>query len=315
MPFMAKKDYYHVLGVRRDASAKEIKQAYRRLARRYHPDVNPGDVSAEQRFKEISEAYAVLGNPEQRQKYDRFGHQVFSGGFESPHTGGSGFGGFHTGNLKDFFGAKGNFAEGFSTIFEDLFGRGQPRAHSTPYRGQDLEHTVNITFEEAIRGTTTEVQVIRRDGGKEWLRVKIPAGVDTNSKVRLAGKGEAGASGGPAGDLYIVTRVQPHAYFVRQGDDIICEVPVTLAEAMLGARVDIPTIDGKTTMTLPAGTQNGRKFRLRGKGVPHLKGEGRGDQYVTVKVVLPEVLDGYSRQLVEELDKRHPLQPRAQMRW
>lgn len=312
---MAKKDYYHILGVRRNASAKEIKQAYRRLARRYHPDVNPGDVSAEQKFKEISEAYAVLGNPEQRQKYDRFGPQEFSGGFESPYTGSSGFGGFHTGNLKDVFGAKGNFVEGFSTIFEDLFGRGQPRTPPPSKRGQDLEHRVDIPFEAAIHGTTTEVQVMRRDGGKEWLRVKIPPGVDTNSKVRLAGKGEAGASGGPAGDLYIVTRVQPHAYFVRQGNDIICEVPVTLAEAMLGARVDIPTIDGKTTMTLPAGTQNGRKFRLRGKGVPHLKGEGRGDQYVTVKVVLPEVLDGYSRQLVEELDKRHPLQPRAQMRW
>jgi curved DNA-binding protein len=312
---MATKDYYHILGVRRNASAKEIKQAYRRLARRYHPDVNPGDVSAEQKFKEISEAYAVLGNPEQRQKYDRFGPQAFAGGFEPPFTGGSGSGGFHPGNLKDLFGAKGNFAEGFSTIFEDLFGRGQSRAHPNPHRGQDLEHTVDITFEQAMRGTTTEVQVMRRDGSKEWLRVKIPPGVDTNSKVRLAGKGEAGRAGRPAGDLYIVTRVQPHAYFVRQGDDIVCEVPVTLAEAMLGARVDIPTIDGKTTMTLPAGTQNGRKFRLRGKGVPHLKGEGRGDQYVTVTVVLPEVLDGYSRQLVEELDKRHPLQPRAQMRW
>ena len=157
--------------------------------------------------------------------------------------------------------------------------------------------------------------MVRGDGNVEWLRVKIPAGVDTNSKVRLAGKGEAGPHGGSVGDLYIVTRVQPHAYFVRQGHDIVCEVPVTLAEAMLGARVDIPTIDGKTTMTLPAGTQNGRKFRLRGKGAPHLKGEGRGDQYVTVKVVLPATLDEYSRQLVEEFDKRNPLQPRVHMRW
>ena len=312
---MAKKDYYSILGVRRDATAKEIKQAYRRLARRYHPDVNPGDASAEQKFKEISEAYAVLGNPEQRQKYDHIGHQAFTGSFESPFAGGGGFRGFHTGNLKDLFGGRGNFTEGFSTMFEDFFGRGPQRPHAASHRGQDIEQPVDIRFEDAIHGTTTEVRVTRRDGSAEWLRVKIPPGVDTNSKVRIAGKGEAGLSGRPAGDLYIVTRVQPHAYFVRQGDDIVCEVPVTLAEALLGARVEIPTIDGKTTMTLPAGTQNGRKFRLRGKGSPHLKSEGRGDQYVTVKVVLPETLDAYSRKLIEELDKRHPLQPRAQMRW
>jgi DnaJ-class molecular chaperone len=139
--------------------------------------------------------------------------------------------------------------------------------------------------------------------------------VDTNSRIRLAGKGEPGVSGGAAGDLYIVTRVQPHAYFGRQGDNITSEVPVTLAEAMLGARIEIPTIDGMTAMTLPAGTQNGRKFRLRGKGMPHLKGDGRGDQYVIVKVVLPEGLDARSQRLVEELDQRHPLQPRAHMRW
>jgi DnaJ-class molecular chaperone len=314
---MTSKDYYSILGVRRNASAKEIKQAYRRLARRYHPDVNPGDAAAEQKFKEISEAYTVLGNPEQRQKYDRFGHQAFTPGFEAPFTGGSGAGfrGFQTGNFKDFFGNRGNFAEGFSTLFEEFFGKGPQRAHTATTRGQDLEQTVEIGFEEAIRGTTTEVRVTRRDGSVEWLRVKIPPGVDTNSKVRLAGKGEAGAYGGPAGDLYIVTRVRPHAYFVRQGHDLLCEVPVTLAEAMLGARIEVPTIDGMTTMTLPAGTQNGRKFRLRSKGVPSLKGDGRGDQYVTVKVVLPETLDDYSRRLVEELDKRHPLAPRVHMRW
>ena len=315
MPFMATKDYYTILGVRRNASAKEIKQAYRRLARRYHPDVNPGDASAEQKFKEISEAYAVLGSPEQRQKYDHFGSQAFTGNFDTAFGGGGGFRGFNPGNLKDLFGSKGNFTEGFSTMFEDFFGRGQQRPPTSKNRGQDMEQTVDITFAEAIHGTTTEVRITRQDGRAEWLRVKIPPGVDTNSKVRLAGKGEAGAFGGPAGDLYIVTRVQPHAYFVRQGNDIVCEVPVTLAEALLGARVEIPTIDGKTTMTLPAGTQNGRKFRLRGKGVPHLKGDGRGDQYVTVKVVLPETLDAYSRQLIAELDKRHPLEPRAQMRW
>jgi DnaJ-class molecular chaperone len=312
---MANKDYYSTLGVRRNASEKEIKQAYRRLARRYHPDVNPGDATAEQKFKEISEAYAVLGHAENRKKYDQFGPQAFASGFDPSFATGGGFHGFQTGNFKDFFSGRGGFAEGFSNIFEDFFGKAQARPTTAPTRGQDIEHTVEISFADALHGTTTEVRVVRRDGGAEWLRVKIPPGVDTHSKVRLAGKGEPGTHGGAAGDLYIVTQVQPHAYFVRQGHDIVCEVPVTLAEAMLGARVDIPTIDGKTTMTLPAGTQNGRKFRLRGKGVPYLKGEGRGDQYVTVKVVLPETLDASSRQLVEELDKRNPLQPRAQMRW
>jgi DnaJ-class molecular chaperone len=311
---MAKKDYYSILGIRRNASDKEIKQAYRRLARRYHPDVNPGDATAEQKFKEISEAYAVLGNAENRKKYDRFGHQAFAGGFGPSFDRDSAFKGFQTGNLKEFFGTRGSFAESFSTIFEEFFGRGQSRSHATPKRGRDIEQTVEISLEDAVRGTTTEVRMTRRDGSVEWLRVKIPPGVDTNSKVRLAGKGEAGTYGAPAGDLYIVTRVRPHAYFVRQGNDIVCEVPVTLAEALLGAKIEIPTIDGKTTMTLPAGTQNGRKFRLRGKGVPHLKGGGRGDQYVTVKVVLPETLDARSRKLIEEFERRNPLQPRAQMR-
>jgi curved DNA-binding protein len=312
---VGKKEYYSVLEVRRNASAKEIKQAYRRLARRYHPDVNPGDATAEQKFKEISEAYEVLGNPEQRQQYDRFGHQAFSGGFEQAFGAGKGFRGFNPGNLKDFFAGRGNFTEGVGTLFEEFFGKGGSRPQSAATPGQDIEQTVSIRFADAVHGTTTDVQVTRRGGGTEWLRVRIPPGVDSNSRVRLAGKGELGPAGGAVGDLYIVIQVQPHAYFVRQGDDILCEVPVTLAEVMLGARIDVPTIDGLTAMTLPAGTQNGRRFRLRGKGVPRLKGEGRGDQYITVKVILPETLDARSRQLVEELDKRHPLQPRAHMRW
>jgi DnaJ-class molecular chaperone len=310
---MVKKDYYSILGVGRDASGKEIKQAYRRLARRYHPDVNPGDATAEQKFKEISEAYSVLGNAENRKHYDRFGHQAFMAGFDPSSGRGHAFRGFQTGNFKDFFG--GNFADGFSGIFEEFFGRGPARSPNVRRRGQDIEQTVEIDFEAAIHGTITEVQVRRQDGSSEWLRVKIPPGVDNNSKVRLGGKGEASSSGEAAGDLYIVTRIRPHAYFVRQGNDIMCEVPVTLAEAMLGARIEIPTVHGKTAMTLPAGTQNGRKFRLRGKGVPHLKSGSQGDHYVTVKVVLPDNLDTRSRALIEEFDQRNPLQPRAQTRW
>ena len=301
---MTKKDYYNVLGVRRDASDKEIKQTYRRLARQYHPDVNPGDASAEQRFKEISEAYAVLSNPDSRKKYDRFGHQAFASGFDPGFARGGGF-----------FGGRTPF-DGLNSLFEELWGSGgRQRTQQAPVSGQDLEQTVEISFEESVRGTTAQVQVMRRDGGVERLQVKIPPGVDTGSKVRVAGKCEAGRHGGPSGDLYMVIRVRPHTYFTRQGNDILCEVPVTLIEVLLGAKIDVPTIDGKITMTLPAGTQNGRRFRLRGKGVPALQGGVRGDHYVTVQVVLPEKLDARSRQLLEEFAARNPLQPRAHMRW
>jgi DnaJ-class molecular chaperone len=312
---MAKQDYYSILGVRRDASEKEIKQAYRRRARQYHPDVNPGDAAAEQKFKEISEAYSVLGNSESRKKYDRFGHQAFSGGFDPAFAPGGNFGGFQTGNFKDFFAGRGNFTEGFGSIFEEFFGGGRQRGQEASRRGQDLEQTVEISFEEAMRGTTTQVQLTRHDGSVERLQVKIPPGVDRGSKVRLAGKGEAGVHGGAAGDVYIVMQVRPHAYFGRQGSDILCEVPVTLTEAMLGAKIEVPTIDGKTTMTLPAGTQNGRQLRLRGKGAPQMQGGGRGDQYVTIRVILPETLDARSRELLEEFAARNPLQPRAHIRW
>jgi DnaJ-class molecular chaperone len=310
---MAKQDYYSVLGMRRDASDKEIKQAYRRLARQYHPDVNPGDAAAEQKFKEISEAYSVLSNPDSRKKYDRFGHQAFATGFD-PFASGGGFAGGYTDNLKDFFGGRGSF-EGLGSIFEELWGGGRQRTQQAPVSGPDLEHTVEVSFEEAMRGTTAPVQLLRRDGGIERLHVKIPPGVDTGSKVRVAGKGETGRYSGPPGDLYIVIRVRPHAYFARQGNDILCEVPVTLPEALLGAKIEVPTIDGKATMTLPAGTQNGRRFRLRGKGAPALQGGGRGDHYVTVHVVLPEKLDARSRELLEEFAAQNPQQPRASMRW
>jgi DnaJ-class molecular chaperone len=311
---MAKQDYYSVLGVRHDASDKEIKQTYRRLARQYHPDVNPGDVSAEQKFKEISEAYAILSNPDSRKKYDRFGHQAFASGFDPAFARGTGFEGGQHGNFRDFFGGRGPF-DGLSSLFDELWGGGRQQAQPGTVPGQDLEHTVELSFDEAVRGTTAQVQLMRRHGGMERLQVKIPPGVDTGSKVRVAGKGEAGKHGGRSGDLYIVMRVRPHAYFTRQGHDILCEVPVTLAEALLGARIDVPTIDGKITMTLPAGTQNGQRFRLRDRGVPALQGGMRGDHYITVQVVLPDKLDAQSRALLEEFAARNPLQPRAHLRW
>ena len=299
---MAKNDYYQTLNVKRDASDKDIKQAYRRLARQYHPDVNPGDAAAEQKFKEVSEAYEVLGNTENRAKYDRFGHQAFDSS--------GGFGGFQSGNIRDIFGSGGGFAEGFGTLFEDLFG-GSGRAGAMPQRGQDTEQTLEIPFEDALHGTSRRVRLTNRDGSVEQRQVKIPPGVDTGSKIRIAGRGGAGMAGGPPGDLYVVIQVKPHAYFERHGRDIECEVPVTLAEAVLGGKIEVPTIDGPTAMTLPPGTQNGRRFRLRGKGAPNRQGGERGNQFVRVHVVLPEKIDDRSRELLEEFSARNPMQPRA----
>ena len=313
--FMAGKDYYATLGVKRDASDKDIKQAYRRLARKHHPDVNPGDASAERKFKDISEAYSVLGTPESRKKYDQFGSQAFAGGFDPfGAAGGRGSYNFSTGNLRDIFGNAGAAAGGFGSIFEDLFSGGGSRQGRETSADLDLEHHVDIRFEEAVRGTTIQLRVPHANGASDRIQVRIPPGVDTGSRIRVAGKGKAGRHGGPNGDLYIITRVQPHAHLSREGHDLICEVPVTLGELVLGGKIDVPTIDGKLSMTIPPGTQNGRKFRLRGKGAPHLKGDGQGDQYVRVRVVLPDQLDEHSRALLEEFEQRNPLQPRADMR-
>lgn len=314
---MASQDYYKTLGVKRDASEKDIKQAYRRLARKYHPDVNPGDTAAEQRFKEVSEAYSVLGTSDSRKKYDQFGHQAFAAGFDPFAAGGRNSYNFSGDNFRDLFGqGGGQGGGGFGSIFDDLFGSGQSRSRQTREASADLdvEKNVDIRFEDAVCGTTIQLRVPRANGTMDRIQVRIPPGVDTGSRIRVAGKGKSGRHGQPDGDLYIITQVQPHAYFTRDGNDIICDAPVTLGEIALGAKIDVPTVDGKISMTIPPGTQNGRKFRLRGKGVPYLKGEGQGDQYVQLRVVLPDELDERSRALVEKFDQRNPLQPRAHMR-
>ncbi len=312
---MAKQDYYKTLNVQRNASAKDIKQAYRRLARKYHPDVNPGDAAAEQKFKDISEAYSVLENPENRRTYDQFGHQAFGqGGFDP--SAGSGRGGFSTDNLRDLFGNQGGRggADSFGSIFEDIFGGNQSRSQRSEQPSRDLEQTVDISFEDAVRGTTIQLSIPRSNGDTDRLQVKIPAGVNTGSKIRVPGKGRTGRYGSASGDLYILTQVRSHAYFSREGSDIMCDLPLTLGEAILGAKIDVPTIDGTISMTVPAGTQNGRTFRLRGKGVPALKGGEPGDQYVKVNISLPTTLDERSLELITEFDYRNPLEPRAHMR-
>jgi molecular chaperone DnaJ len=359
---MARDDYYKVLGVARDAKPDEIKKAYRRLARKYHPDVNPG-AQAEDQFKRISEAFDVLSDPKKRDIYDRYGS--YSEATERmAGQGGPGF---------DFssFGVGG---ASFRDIFADLFGGGgrgggrpQPKQ---PERGADIEYPLSISFEEALRGMTTNVAVSRLDtcsvcqgaghgrgqstcptckgsgvppgrssgvcrdcGGsgrvatvcetcrgratierRETLRnIKIPAGVDTGSRVRVAGKGHAGKNGGPAGDLYIVTKVGDHHFFTRKGDNLYCTVPITVPEAALGARIEVPTIDGSTVMRIPPATQSGQKFRLRERGAPSLRGNARGDQFVEVRIVLPGVISEETKKVLAEYARLNPDNPRAHL--
>jgi len=355
-----KRDYYEILGVGRDAGEEEIKKAYRKLAMKFHPDRNPEDKLAEERFKEASEAYQALCDPERRAQYDRFGHAAFEQG--------GGFGGF------DF--AAGGFEDVFGDIFGDFFGTSRGRGRTRARRGEDLRYDMEITFEEAINGVEKVIQVPRLAGcraceGKgtkggaaraacaacrgsgqlryqqgfftiaktcgqcggqgtiikdpcrdcggsgvmqktQSLNIKIPPGVDTGSRLKLRNEGEAGRNGGPGGDLYVVLSVREHPLFKRHENDIVCEVPISFAQAALGAEMDVPTLSGKYKMKIPHGTQSGAVFRLKGKGAPDVHGRGRGDQLVRVVVETPRKLTSRQRELLEEFargsgEEVHPL--------
>ncbi len=362
---MDKRDYYEVLGVSRNATSDEIKKAYRKLARKYHPDANPGDKDAEAKFKEISEAYVVLSDPEKRAGYDRFGHAGADG---------QGFGGFE--GFGDF--------GGLGDIFEMFFGGGgRTRRRTGPERGQDIRTDMEISLEEAAFGLEREVKVPRVEtcgtcGGSgaaagskpktclacagtgqvqftqstpfgrivqsrtcdrcrgtgqviekpcptcrgagsvrktRSIKVKVPPGVDNGSRLRLAGEGEAGTRGGPPGDLYVYIHVKQHKLFRREGDDLICEIPLSFVQAALGDEIDVPTLEGKEKLKIPEGTQPGTVFRIRGKGVPHLNGFGRGDQHVRVKVIIPGKLSEKQKELLREfarLGDGEPVQGRGQ---
>ncbi|NLN66487.1 MAG: molecular chaperone DnaJ [Clostridiaceae bacterium] len=348
-----KRDYYEVLGVDRNASEADLKKAYRKLAKQYHPDINPDNKEAEAKFKEISEAYAVLSDPQKRQQYDRFGHAGMNGaGFDF-----SGFGGF------DF---------GFGDIFESFFG-GSPfgrssRQRSGPTRGADLRYAMEITFNEAAFGVSKEFRVNRmqschvcsgtgakpgtspqtckhcngtgqvryaqatpfgqmvnmracdvcqgqgtliphpceecRGSGRVQKNVKlnidIPAGIDDNQTISLRGEGEPGTKGGPSGDLYVTIRVKPHPIFSREGYNIICEVPITFTQAALGAELDIPTLEGTIKYSIPEGTQTGTVFRLRNKGIKHLRSNSKGDLYVKVNVEVPTKLSSKQKEILSQ---------------
>jgi molecular chaperone DnaJ len=381
MATTTKQDYYDLLGVPRKASVKDIRAAYRKAARKYHPDLNPGDKSAEEKFKQIQEAYEVLSDMKKRQMYDQFGFNVPGPGGAPPPGAGYGaapedihfdFGGF------DFGGGSAGGGAGGAASFRDLFsqffrGANAARAADEPEPGTDLEFQIDITFAEAMRGTVKKLSITRLDacsachgsgvmpgdekvcpgcggsgqvtqvsgkmrfqvtcsrcGGSgrlhticshchgegrvprvETLDVRIPPGAKTGSRVRVAGRGNAGVHGSPPGDLYIILNVQPHPFFERRGDDLYTVVPVTVPEASLGAKVEVPTIDGRAQVRIPPGTNSGKKLRLREKGAPSAGHAGkRGDQIVEVQVVVPKPEDERVRNLLRELGKVDHEDPR-----
>jgi molecular chaperone DnaJ len=353
----ATKNYYEILGVGKNASQEEIKKAYRKLARKYHPDLNPGDKVAEQKFKEINEAYEVLGDLKKKSEYDQYGR--------SPFEGGPGFEGFRAYDFGDIF----DF--GLGDVFSDVFAR---RARPEVSRGPDILIGLALSLEEAFSGVTKTITFNRENicktckgsgaessevcnvcrgtgsikiskgffrmsqpcqscGGTgrkitkvcpscggigkvpqtETVKAKIPAGVDTGSRVRLRGMGNGGEGGGPPGDLYIQITVKPHRLFKRKGDDLYLELPVTFGEAALGAKVEVPTIEGVAVMTLPQGTQSGQRFKLSGKGFPSPKTGVRGNQYVDIKIVIPKNVTNKAKESIREIESLYRENPREGM--
>ena len=299
----AVRDYYEVLGVPRTATEKDLKTAYRRLARKYHPDLNPGDKSAEGRFKELQAAYDVLSDAEKRKKYDQFGHNWE----QMSQPGATGFGA--NGTRTEF-----NYSTGtdFSDILNDLFGGiggttsargGRAGFRPRPRAGEDIEQPIDVSLEEAYFGTTRVMEIPNGDGTSRRVEVKIPAGVRSGARIRLAGEGRRGIAGGPPGDIYLLVTVRPHGTFERKDDDLFEEVPLPLTTAVLGGEAQVPTLKGRVALKIPAETQNGRTFRLAGLGMPRASGGGQGDLYAKMKVVLPTKLGERERALFEELSQ------------
>lgn len=355
------KDYYELLGVDRNATEEDIKKAFRKQAIKYHPDKNPGDKAAEEKFKEINEAYQVLSDPQKKAQYDQFGTTDFS------NQGGGGFGGFDFSGQGGF----GGFSDIFGDIFGDVFGGGGRRQQNGPQRGADLEYNLDLSFEEAAFGVKKDVEVFRNEscdtckgtgakpgtspktcskchgtgqvkvqrntafgsfvsvitcdkchgegrvietpcstcGGrgkvkkKKIISLNIPAGVDNGNTIPLRGEGEPGAKGGPSGDLYVNIRVKPHKIFKRQNNDISCEVSISFIKAALGGEVDIPTLEGNQKEKVSEGTQPGTVVKLKGKGIPKLRGGGRGDLFVKLNVEIPKKLNDTQRELLHSLAK------------
>ena len=302
---MAAKDYYNILGASKSASDEEIKRAYRKLAMKYHPDRNPNKKEAEERFKEINEAYAVLSDKEKRKQYDTFGAE----GFQQRFTQEDIFRGFNMEEiLSNLFGGRGRRESRFGGRsgfdFGDVFGRqaGYQDIGRMPQRGEDIVYEIAISLEEAAAGGEKRVSY-RKNGKVEEISVKIPRGIPSGKKLRLSGKGMEGRNGGPQGDLYLQVSIKEHPFFKREGDDLLVEKEINFSEAVLGTTIEVPTLEGTKKVKIPPGTQSHTKMRLKGLGIPHFQGEGKGDEYVKVIVKIPKKVTEKSRGLIQELAK------------
>lgn len=386
---MAKKDYYKILGVKKDANADEIKKSYRKMARKFHPDVNPNDKTAEEKFKEVQEAYDVLSDEKKRKVFDRFGYYNDNLDAESPFASGAASGtgapGFDFSGFDFSSTSGGGSGSSFRDIFSDLFGGGgggagarpQPEPpRAMPKKGRDIEMPLALSFEEAFTGLTTNITVNRseqcsrcngagdtggpvvqcttckgtgqvmRSGGRlqfaqdcadcggtgrrrtpcslcsgkgttpksEQVKIRIPAGVDTGSRVRIPKKGHGGRLGAEPGDLFILTNVGKHPFLTRKGDNVYVSVPISVSEAALGARIEVPTVEGKAQLKIPPGTESGQKFRLRERGYPSLRNPSlRGDEFIEVKIALPKVISEETKEILRQFEKLNPENPRNAM--
>ena len=315
-------DPYATLGVDRKASHEEISKAYRTLARKYHPDLNPNDESAKKKFQEVQAAFEILGDEKKRQRFDQFGH-----GFESVGAGGpgrawgAGAGGGQTFefDLNDRFGGGGPGEGGFADIFRQFSSRGghaggRRARRPAPSRGSDLEVPLTVPFTTAVNGGEASISVRRGSGKVETINVKVPAGIDTGKKIRVRGQGEAGPDGGPSGDILIAVEVASHPHFRRHGDQLEVALPITLAEAVGGAKVEVPTPKGTVTLTIPPGTSSGKRLRIRGHGV-QTAGRTPGDLIAEVRIVLPSDLTPEQQQQLLDIARADRRNPREDLRW
>lgn len=309
---MAKRDFYDVLGVKREASAEEIKKAYRNLARKFHPDLHPGDKKAEKNFKEVQEAYDVLSDQDKRDQYDRFGNAAFEQGGPGPRS--QNYTWSNQGSPEMQF----DFGEGgLGDILGGLFGgrgrKGGGAGGTQDIPGDDIETELSIPFRTAVMGGDLDI-TISGNGPGQRLTVTIPPGVNDGARLRLAGKGRPSPTKGRSGDLYVLVRVEPHGFFTRNGRDVYLDAPISISEAVLGTSMDVPTLEGTVTVAVPPGASSGQKLRIRGKGGPSKDGE-RGDQYVQIKVVSPKSVDDESKRLIEQFARRNPMNPRENAGW